>query len=162
ELFGLSLEQNFSTGTYLGVAGGILNSKVNRDIGVFEANFSGFATLGTTREKLDYEERSIIFTFNQLLGNEWSFGARYRLSDVDLRSDFDEVKSNARLFYGWEPHQHLEGTLHELNFQVNYAHPSGIFAQAQALWYAQNNRGTVVEQPGDEFWQFNLFAGYRF
>ena len=36
ETYDLSLEQKFSTGTYLGISGEILNSTVNRVDGVFD------------------------------------------------------------------------------------------------------------------------------
>jgi len=43
-----------------------------------------------------------------------------------------------------------------------YNHPCGFFAEAQSLWYAQNNKGYGSSAPGDDFWQFNAFVGYRF
>jgi len=51
--------------------------------------------------------------------------------------------------------------LHNLNLFAIYNHPSGVFAEGQALWAAQHNYDSSTG-PGDEFWQFNLFAGYRF
>jgi len=41
-------------------------------------------------------------------------------------------------------------------------HPSGCFARAEALWNVQSNRGYLVDRPGDDFWQFNSYVGYRF
>ena len=38
----------------------------------------------------------------------------------------------------------------------------GGFAQLQALWNSQSNQGYAPDMPGDDFWQFNAFAGYRF
>jgi hypothetical protein len=43
-----------------------------------------------------------------------------------------------------------------------YNHRSGFFAQAEGVWYAQSNRGYAADLPGDDLWQLNLFAGYRF
>ena len=43
-----------------------------------------------------------------------------------------------------------------------FNHHSGFFAQANALWYWQDNRGYSPDIPGDEFWQYNLYVGYRF
>ena len=42
----------------------------------------------STAEKLRYEEDSLLFTINQLVGNEWSFGARYQLTFSDLETLF--------------------------------------------------------------------------
>ena len=52
--------------------------------------------------------------------------------------------------------------LHQLNLFAIYTHPSGLFAEAQSLWSAQSNYGYSPKMPGDDFWQFNVFAGYRF
>ena len=52
--------------------------------------------------------------------------------------------------------------LQQLTLYVNYYHPCGFFSQAQSLWSAQRNHGYAPGLPGDDFWQFNLFAGYRF
>jgi outer membrane receptor for monomeric catechols len=43
-----------------------------------------------------------------------------------------------------------------------YSHPCGFFAQFQALWYGQSSQGYVPPLLGDDFWQLNAFAGYRF
>src|SRR5438045_4475754 len=48
ETYGVSLEQKFPTGTYMGLSGEILNSKVRRSFGVFEVNFAGYADPGGT------------------------------------------------------------------------------------------------------------------
>ena len=42
-----------------------------------------------------------------------------------------------------------------------------MFAHAEARWYAQDLDGSVSGQsidglPGDDFWQFDVSAGYRF
>jgi hypothetical protein len=52
--------------------------------------------------------------------------------------------------------------LHQLSLSAIFNHPSGFFSEAEALWWAQDNHGYSPALPGDDFWQFNLFAGYRF
>ncbi len=52
--------------------------------------------------------------------------------------------------------------LHQVALDTIYNHPSGFFAQFQALWYGQSNQGYSPAIPGDEFWQLNAFGGYRF
>lgn len=162
--YGVSLEHRFPTCTYVGLSVERLESEVDRTLGIFLANFlpPGFANLGSVREEVDYREESLLFTLNQLLGSEWAFGARYRLSDVRLRVRYPEVASSADLFGGFQPGQNLEATLHQMTLYTTYHHASGFFAQGQALWYAQSNRGFSLARPGDDFWQFNLWAGYRF
>src|SRR5207247_1229667 len=41
-------------------------------------------------------------------------------------------------------------------------YPSGLFFRFESIWNQQSNRGYTPELPSDDFWQFNLFAGYRF
>ena len=41
-------------------------------------------------------------------------------------------------------------------------HPCGLFARAESDWYHQSNSGYSPSLPGDDFFQHNLFAGYRF
>ena len=66
-----------------------------------------------------------------------------------------------------------ESDLHELNIFALYNHPCGFFATAEANWYKQDNdtlkgldRGLAHfanhGPPGDDFWQFNVIAGWRF
>jgi len=62
ETYGASLEHQFPTGTYLGLSGEVLNSKVDRTFGVFEINLLGFANPGGTHERINYEERTLLFT----------------------------------------------------------------------------------------------------
>ena len=38
----------------------------------------------STRQSLDFQERTLSLTLNQLLGKQWSLGARYQISDADL------------------------------------------------------------------------------
>jgi tetratricopeptide (TPR) repeat protein len=161
ETYGVSLDQRFQTGTYLGLTGEIFNSKVNRTFGVFEADFSAFPTPGSTRENIDYRERALLFTFNQLISDQFSVGLRYRLSDADLEDDFPEVLPGVSV-PPFRPKQHLNATLHQLTLATIYNHPSGFFAQLQALWNSQSNQGYAPDIPGDDFWQFNALAGYRF
>ena len=53
-------------------------------------------------------------------------------------------------------------TLQQVGLFALFNHPSGFFARAGANWYSQSNRGYQPALPGDDFWQFNLFGGYRF
>jgi hypothetical protein len=41
-------------------------------------------------------------------------------------------------------------------------HHSGFFSQLDTVWSQQSNRGYSPDIPGDDFWQFNIYAGYRF
>jgi tetratricopeptide (TPR) repeat protein len=164
ETYGVSLEQKFPTGTYLGASGQILNSTVRRTFGVFvlDLDVSDFVFPGGEREHLDFRERSLLFTFDQLLGTEWSLGSRYRLSDAKLADVFVNVPDTALLFPPFERRRDVQAVLHQLDTHLIFNHPSGFFAQFQSLWYLQSNSGYDPDRPGQDLWQFNLFAGYRF
>ena len=162
ETYGVTVEQKFDTGTYWGITGEILNSEVRRTRGAFDIypEVLLYGVESGLREHLDYTEQALLFTFNQLLGEEWALGARYRLSDVDYRDDFGELSATTPVI-DFLPKQKLESMLHELNLYTIYNHGSGFFAQFEALWRSQSNHGYVPEAPGDDFWQLNVFAGFR-
>jgi outer membrane receptor protein involved in Fe transport len=44
----------------------------------------------------------------------------------------------------------------------SYTHACGLFAQGEALWSWQKNEGYSPALPGEDFWQLNVFVGYRF
>jgi len=162
ETYGISLEQQLGTGTYLGVVGEILNSDVRRTVGAFDINDdSVFAVPSGLREHLDYREPSLLFTFNQLIADAWSFGARYRLSQAEYQSDFVDVPDNLPPF-DFQPRHHLESVLHQLELSAIFNHRSGFFSRFDAQWYAQSNHGYTPDIPGDDFWQLNAVVGYRF
>ncbi|HMC29152.1 MAG TPA: TonB-dependent receptor, partial [Verrucomicrobiae bacterium] len=164
ETWGASFEQQLGSSTFLGISAELLNSKVDRVVGVYDSDPSApsLITPTSTRENLDYRERSLLVTFNQLLGDEWSVGARYRLSQARLRDNFADVPDSAATGGDFRARSEVESVLHQVNLFAIYNHPSGFFAQGESVWYAQSNRGYVQDRPGDDFWQFNAFAGYRF
>ena len=163
ETFGLSLEQKLRIRTYLSLSGEILNSTVENTVGAFDAFPPGvtFAVPSSLSEDLDYQEKSIQLTVNQLLGEKWSFGAKYRLSHAVLNENFADVPDGVPLLVNFQPRQQLEGDLQQSDLTAFYNHPSGFFAEGEALWFAQSNNGYNPGEPGDAFWQFNAFAGYR-
>src|SRR5262249_27282539 len=140
--------------TYLGLSGEWLKSKLARGFGIFEFPPSLVLVPAQIRERLDYRERSLAFTVNQLLGREWSLGAKYRVSVAELDDRFLDIPVSV--------HQNLEAILHQVQLFALFNHPSGFFASAESVWFAQNNEGYSPAEPGDHFWHVNLFGGYRF
>ncbi len=163
ETFGVSVEHTLPTGTYLGASGEILHSEVRRTVGAFHYDPALFqpADPAGVREHLDFQERSLVVTVNQLLGDEWSAGLRYRLTQAELQDDFVGLR-NVLFYSQFAPRQQLESVLHNLNGYLVYNHRCGFFAKAEGLWYAQSNHGYEFDIPGDDFWQANLLVGYRF
>ncbi len=168
DVAGLALDQKFANGTYAGISGEWLKSDVNRHLGVYDddstnvLNTTPYIFPSSTPQKLNYHERSLTVTLNQLIGDEWSLGARYRLSRAELDDRFIDIPVNTPAPPGFSPHNHVNATLHQLSLYGIYTHPSGFFAQGEGLWYSQDNHGYSSPMPGDDFWQFNAFVGYRF
>jgi Tfp pilus assembly protein PilF len=162
ETAAFGLDHAFPTRTYVGLEGQWLSSSAQRTVGVL--NNSGFLPVpdapGSTRQRIDYEEKSLTASINQLIGEDWSIGARYRLTYADIDGRFIDVSPAVPGAAGIN--QDNQATLHQLNLFAIYNLPCGFFAQGNALWNGQSNRGYSPDQPGDDFWQFDLFAGYRF
>ena len=111
------------------------------------------------RESLEYEEKTLAVSVNQLLGNEFAVGARYRLTGADLHSKFQLPST---VLNGTALNQSANATLNQLDLHLFFNHPSGFFSQFNAIWSQQSNSGYTPARPDEEFWQFNFFAGYRF
>jgi Tfp pilus assembly protein PilF len=164
ETYDLSFEQRAGPATYFGAGGELLYSHIPRVDGAFSQSLDSFPPStpipSGLNEVLDYRERSLLLTVDQLLGKEWALGGRYRLTEARLDQHFPEVSyviMPSDIFRG---DQHHELTLHQLDLHVLFNHETGFFTQFNALWNSQNNSGPDL--PGDQFWQFNFFAGYRF
>ena len=55
-----------------------------------------------------------------------------------------------------------KGWLHTLKLTGLYRLPSGLFARAEGVFFAQTREQDGLTVPDDDFWQLNLTAGYRF
>jgi Tfp pilus assembly protein PilF len=162
ETWGVGLDQAFKkTRTYLTIEGDVLYSDATRTIGVItNAFFPVPDTPSNTRESLDYRERSVTVALNQLAGRDWAFGARYKLGDAKLGQqaiDIGPTLTGINVI-----NQNNKATLQQLDLSANFNHPSGFFGRFDALWSRQDNQGYSPDEPGDDFWQFNAYAGWRF
>ncbi|MEA3208276.1 MAG: hypothetical protein QOE70_1333 [Chthoniobacter sp.] len=191
-LGGASFEQRFPSHTYLAVEYQTVRQKVDRVTGSFDQlrgllTYVGYTPSSLT-ENLRYREDTLTATLNQLAGDCSSFGARYRYVHSRLeRRNPELVEALARM-----PDDALaarakaldQSGLHALSLYAIFNHPSGFFARAEANWYRQqsDSRSTTVifpepganaqatsrlhnenlGLPGEDFWQFDVFAGYRF
>lgn len=170
EVAGGAVDLRLGAGTFAGVRVDRLESEAHRRIGVLTANAAVLplppAVPGSTAEDLDYLERSVGVSLNQLIAREWSLGARYAFSRSELHQQLSEIPLSA--LAGAEQKSWSE--LHRAGGFAQFSHASGLFAQAGLDWYWQHNwqqryTGTdwVTEGlPGDTFPQVNLFGGWRF
>lgn len=162
---GVLIEDKFDTGTYVGAQASVLRSDVNRNVGVFDATLGQFGNRivppivgGSTPQKLRYEEDSLLFTVNQLVGDQLSFGARYQLTFSNLQTLFPEAPRDT---LGALADSRTKATLHQADLFALYHHPSGFFAALDGYWARQSNVGYFPNEPGDEIFQLNAYVGYR-
>jgi tetratricopeptide (TPR) repeat protein len=167
---GLSIESKLPTRTYLGADWTHTEQALERSIGVFDIlndpNNPAFLGIlpSQTSEHISYKEDALALSIHQLIGDQWSIGARYRY----VRSEFDShlPQVSAALFPGGV--RALESTLHEATIFANWNHHTGLFARAEATYYDQQNSGyapgalSADGADSDKFWMLNAFAGYRF
>ena len=159
ETAGLALDWPFLPGSYFGVQAEWLHADVARPIGVFDFTITPerFAA-GTTRQKIDYEERSIAAVFTHHLSTELTVGTRYRFTQSGLDRHLTEVSTT--VFPGAKTHE--EANLHQLTLFLQQEYPSGLYGLFQSRWNLQDNAGCSLARPGEDFWQFDLFIGWRF
>jgi outer membrane receptor protein involved in Fe transport len=156
DTYGLALDQHFATGTYVTLAAEILDSDAEQTRGAFFFNAVPPIVPGTLEEELEYQEKAVSLSLNQLLGKEWTLGMRYRWSEADLERRFPLVP----LAVSPAADSEMDAALHQLQIYAIFNHGSGFFGRTEAAWHAQSIGG--FGQSGDELWQFNAFVGYRF
>jgi outer membrane receptor protein involved in Fe transport len=158
ETWGAAMDWKFATRTYFSVQGDILKSRVRETVGMFDFNdFNTPIVPSSTLENLDFKEQSIGASLNQLVGDEWSFGAQYRFSRAELNTRFPEIP----LFLPGSS-QFDRADLQQARAYGLFNHPSGFFASAESEWYWQHNAEASSNLKDDAFAQVNLYAGYRF
>jgi outer membrane receptor protein involved in Fe transport len=168
ETYDLQWEQRLPSRTYLGVSGEMLFSDATPEIGAVQFNLtSGVSSSNpyqptTTRWALNYEERTLLVYVNQLIGRDTAIGVSYRLSRAQLDSSYPNLPAGTPVAQYFALRQTSEGTLHQLRLYGLLNHPSGFFCGAEGLWNLQENGGYTPPLPGTDFWQANVFAGFRF
>lgn len=154
---GLGFDQSLPSGTWFGLEVEQLDSDGTRDVGAFSSfvPLIAPATATSTRETLDFRERNLAVYAGQLLGDDFSVGARYLISQAELNQGFPDLPPTATGLNQLEGDE--QATLQQLALTLNFHHRSGVFAQWASAWYHQNNSA----YPDADFWQHNLMVGYR-
>jgi tetratricopeptide (TPR) repeat protein len=167
EIAGLSAEGSLPSRTWWGASVNFIDQEVDRTRGIFTGYGAGVFPSNPAyfadgmAEHLEYSERSIALTVNQLLGDEFSIGAGLRITRSELLTTLPELPVAVAPFARLDE----EATLTELMFSANWNSPTGLFARLEANWFSQDLEDDPSRGPprsGDSFWQFNLLAGYRF
>jgi hypothetical protein len=167
-ILGGAADLKFKSRTYVTLQGQLLTCDVNEDIGVlYPANLLTGAppyNPGSAPERLRYQEPSASATLNQLIGNDLAVGAQYNYTHSRLAWSYPTIVP-------FPPAQSLDQTesadLQQVTGFLQFYHPSGFYARAEAQWYLQFNSGQSPSNfdppnPRNDFVQVNLFAGYRF
>ncbi len=162
--YGVGLDQKFPTRTYLTIEGDVLESDAERLVGTTIYTITGGPlpppTFGSLQQGVKYEERGINVALTQLISDEWSVGIRYRLSYGELKNSFPTLSPTIANTTGIPGE--INGTMHQVNTYLLYNLRCGFFARAEGNWYKQSLRGFNNTTPGDDFYQLNAYAGYRF
>ena len=159
ETAGVGFDQSFAYGTWFGVRAEWLTSDGERTVGVLTNSLPAFLRIpdspSSTQQTLAFRERSLSAYAGQLLGHNFSIGARYLISEADLNQRFPDIPDTATGLNQLEGDE--QATLQQLVLTLNFHHRSGVFAQWEFAWYRQNNSA----YPDEDFWQHNLMVGYR-
>jgi Tfp pilus assembly protein PilF len=164
ETWGLGVDHKFPTGTYVDVEGQLLTSRGNQLIGAYDQTSLAQTSLPIAdfNQTQYFQEKDAFASVNQLIGKDVSLGARYTLTAVDLTVNDFVPETGTTVTQA-----HENSTLNELSLFANYYLPCGFFSQIQGNYWDQHNAynnftATGASEPGDEFWQCNIYAGYRF
>jgi outer membrane receptor protein involved in Fe transport len=151
--YAVGVDRSFKSNTYITIQGQILDSDGSRGVGAFSQNFLPIPQNPITiNETLDYTEQTLAASVNQLVGDHWSGGGRYQLSHAELNSQFS----------GYTGSQNQTAQFQQLTMYLNYYHQCGFFSQFQSIWTHQTDFGYSPSLASSDFWQFNVYAGYRF
>jgi hypothetical protein len=163
DIYGAGLDHTFSTRTYLYLQGEILKSAGERTLGLLvnsDTTVPIADTASSTRQSLEFEEKSFSAGLNQLLGDNFALGSRYKLTHADLRTrslDLAPTVTGAGVL-----NQDVDSLMHQVWLYAIYQHRCGFFSQFDAVWSKQSNDGYAPSLPGEDMWQLNVSAGYRF
>jgi hypothetical protein len=102
---------------------------------------------------------SLVASVNQLIGRQFSIGARYRVTEAEMDTKFTDIPGTT--LGGTTLNQDVSALLHQVRAFGNWFHPSGLYAQFEAVWSQQSNDGYTPDLPTEDFWQYNVWVGYR-
>ncbi len=158
----LGFDQSLRSGTYFGAGAEWLTSNGTRDVGAFSNSIPLILVPDaptSTRQTLDFRERNVSAYVYQLIGDYWSVGAQYRLSEAQLETVLPQLAGVPGASF---LNQDQRAVLQHGQLFLIFNHPSGFFAEWSSDWFHQDNHGYSPGLAGDDFWQHNVFAGYVF
>jgi len=163
DTLGVAVDHKFPTRTYVSLEGDLLHSRADQLLGVL-TNSSGIlipSAISSEEQNLDIRERDLYANVDQLLGKYYSVGAGYHLTAANI-SYQNRLLGVPLSEAGGQYKLKNEATLNQIDLFANCYLPCGFFSSIQLNWWKQADVDFYPEEPGANFWQLNLFAGYRF
>lgn len=162
-LYGVGLDQSWSQGTYAGVQTTVVESRGRRSLGV--VSNTGLLPVpdstGQLSQDLDFREQEVAAYIGQLLGERWSFGARYAWSHAQMETGYPDLSPS--LPGVSEFSADTSSDLHRVQLFGRFHHENGLFAEWLSEWWSQRVAGYADgADPTEDFWQHHVWVGYRF
>lgn len=162
ETAGVGFDQALRTGTHLGAELQWLRSDGERVVGALSNSLPVPVpdTPTSTRQTLDGEVRQAAAYLVQSVGDGFSAGVRYAIEEATLNTRFPDLP---RSTIGLDQvEQDERAVLERVALTLAYQHPAGAFGEWESTWYRQRTDGFDPARPVSEFWQHNLWIGWRF
>ncbi len=112
-------------------------------------------------ENLRYQDKSVSITVDQLVSDEFAFGASYKLDVADLNDQFPTVPVATSGNLSLSANRGVKGILHQSQPARHLQSSVRSFRPGRAGLVRPINQGYAVDLPGDDFAQVNAFIGYR-
>ncbi|MCC7373321.1 MAG: TonB-dependent receptor [Verrucomicrobiales bacterium] len=162
ETAAVGLDHFFTNGLFAGVDYQRLRSDGRREVGAASNTLPIPLpdTITSTAESLDLDENAVGAYLGLLVGRDLAFNVRYQLTRRQLEDRYPDIPDNAQGLDQLE--RDVTSLLHTVILSGRFQHPTGWFAEWQSAWRHQENDGAGAANAVEDFWQHNLFAGYRF
>ena len=167
QILGLSAEGSLPTRTWWGVSANVIEQDVNRTLGAFTGYDLGGVSPNDTRLFPGRHAAASGLPRGKPQLHPQSTARRrvrhrraYRLTRSELQTHAPGSADSSR-----ERILTDKATLQELSLYGNWNSPTGFFAHVEANWFHQDlddDPARNLDRAGDEFVQFNAWAGYRF
>lgn len=162
-LYGVGFDQSWSRGTYAGAETTVVESRGRRSLGV--VGNTGLLpvpdTTGQLSQDVEFREQEVAAYVGQLLGERWSFGARYAWSHAQMETGYPDLPPT--LPGVAEFSADTSADLHRVQLFGGFHHENGLFAEWLSEWWAQRVAGYADgADPTENFWQHHVWVGYRF
>ena len=164
--YGMALDYCRSASLFFRAEASWLHSAYVRHFGTWEGREDNNGVVSSIPGSLGlshaFDEPSLDFQLQQLLGQNWSVGARYRISQARLELDYDDIPLQAITSDNLKTSETLEAIVQRTEVSLLYRNRKGYFAQILGRWWVQSNTGYPGGLPGEDLFQIDMWIGRRF